>query len=321
MDAWLFPGHGSQYAGMGGWCRTDTNARELFDMAETLSDLPIRRAMARGPISDLTRPDILEPALVALQIAQVERLRRQAFRPDAVAGYSVGEIAALYTAGVLSRIDAVRFAATRGRLLQSLADRGSWCMVAVSRIDCGELAPAFASLMREGSFAIGAFNARDHITITGVESAVGRAEALAVTRGAACARLDVAGPWHSMIARDIATDVAALLASISFRVPTIPVWLGTTGAREERPAECRRVLADQLWRPVLWTNVLTGLWAAGVRSTLEIGPGHTLTGYLRRNWPAGRYSAAFLERENGRSLDTADLARLRERIQPAAVVS
>jgi [acyl-carrier-protein] S-malonyltransferase len=320
MDAWLFPGHGSQYPGMGRWCRTDADAQKIFDAAESLSGLPLRHAMTRGPIAELTRPDVLEPALVALQIAHVERLRRHDIRPDAVAGYSVGEIAALCAAGVVSRYDALRLAAARGRLLQTLADRGCWRMATVSRIDCGELTSAIRPLLHTGSVAIGAFNARDHVMITGVDSAVRRAEALAVTREAACAHVDVAGPWHSIIARDIAIEVAALMTSIPFRRPDIPVWLGTIGGREDTPGECRRALADQIWRPVLWTSVLASLWAAGVRRSVEIGPGHSLTGFLRRNWPAGRFVATFLERENGRSIDAADVMRVFDQSRPVALV-
>lgn len=297
MKAWLFPGQGSQYPGMGRWVWSDhSSAQKILAMAELSSGLPLRDTMRIGPSERLMRSDVAEPAITALAIAYVVLLREQGMRPGVVAGYSLGEIAAMFAAGVIELEEALEIATLRGQLLQSAAERGRWRMIVANGLPSGYETGA--------GTAIAAWNGPSDVTITGEESSVRREEILLIRAGARVGEVSVCGPWHSSLAGEVANALEAKLGGFHFRAPEVPVFLGSTGKCESRPEELRRSLSLQIAVPVLWTGVLDGLWTCGVRESLEVGPGRTLTGFLRRNWSGRAYSAAFLERENGSRSNT-----------------
>jgi [acyl-carrier-protein] S-malonyltransferase len=290
MRAWLFPGQGSQYPGMGERLWEEPSAQKVVALAESLSQLPLCALMQSGPSEQLMRADVVEPAIAAVEIAYVVWLNEQGLRPDVVAGYSMGEIAALFAAGVIALEDALEIAMLRGQVLQAAADGGRWRMVSGT-----EFPPGYET---GAGVAIAAWNAPGDVTITGEESSVWREETILIRAGAKLSNVSVSGPWHSKWAGEVAAAIEQKLRGFRFSAPVAPVFLGSTGTSEGRPEELRRSLSRQIATPVLWSTVLEGLWNAGVRETLEVGPGRTLTGFLRRNWNGRYYSAAFLEREN-----------------------
>ena len=288
--AWLFPGHGSQYPGMGRrlW-QSDPVARDVLNRAERLSAVPLQRLMMRGPASELMCPDVLEPAIVAFQLAYVLHLRGCRERPRVVAGYSLGELAALFAAGVLDMGDALRIAVLRGRSLRAVAEAGDWRMIGASGV---------GDDYRTGNeVAVAAWNAPGDLTVVGADPAVRREEQFLLRKGARISDIAAAGPWHCELARTAAIEIGRALRPFDFREPQVPVYLGSTGGCENRPEELRRLLAEQIAAPVRWREVAESLWAAGVRQTIEIGPGRTLTAFLRRNWAGRPCSLRFLERD------------------------
>src|SRR5215472_8135932 len=137
-QAWLFPGQGSQYPGMGRWLwETDPVAKEILEAAACHSAIPLRSLMMRGSRIELMRPEVMEPAIIAVQTSYVMTLRRHRILPDVVAGYSLGEIGAMFAAGVFSLEDALRIAVLRGRILQVTADTRDWRMIAATGLAVG----------------------------------------------------------------------------------------------------------------------------------------------------------------------------------------
>jgi [acyl-carrier-protein] S-malonyltransferase len=306
-EVWIFPGQGSQYQGMGQpLYEASDNASSILQKAEMLAGLPLDRIMKQGPREQLVQPVVLEPALVALQIAYVEELRKAGKHPDVVAGYSLGELAAFYCAEVLSLDDALRIAVLRSRILQKMAGE-SWRMVTVRGLSLETVEEIVAHIGFLYSIAVAAHNAPRHSAITGERHGVIKAEIKAFARGGITAAVEVAGPWHSALAADCTTEVRAALADFDFRPPKLPLYSSATGGLVTSEKELRRCLAEQISLPVLWNEVLAELWKRGARSSLEIGPGHVLTGFVRRVWPNGWHQARFLERESGSAILCRDL--------------
>jgi len=296
--AWLFPGHGSQYVGMGrelleSW----PAARATFERAEALSGLPLRRIMLRGSDEELRRPDVLEPALVALSLGHAGLASERFGPPRAVAGYSAGAVAALCRAGVLSEEDALQAAVLRGRILQRAAEAGGGGMSAVSGLSLSRVRRLVA---RVGGVELAGWNAPDQCTVTGRVEAIHLFERAALREGAGVSPVAAAGPWHGSLMREAAEEIAEALKPIRFSSPVLPVYTPVTGMREDDPAALRRGLAEQIMRPVLWRPLLR-LLLRDTERLYEIGPGHTLIGFARATVGSSRRHGLFaVERAGGR---------------------
>ncbi|HEX9282710.1 MAG TPA: ACP S-malonyltransferase [Gemmatimonadales bacterium] len=281
--AWLFPGHGSQYPGMGREVlQVSAAAREVFEAAEDLSELPLRKVMLSGPAERLGRPAMLEPALAALSLAHAAWLADYGLAPDSVAGYSAGEVAALYAAGVLCRVDALRLAVLRGRVLERAAAGPAVRTVALCCVPSRQVADLVRSLESRGPIAIAGWNAEDHTTITGMAEIVCDAERSARALGAVASAVEVGGAWHSPMLAEAAAEVLDWSRDVEFRPPCVPLYAGASGRRESDPDRIRLCVARQICQPVRWRQVLDSLLRNGCTRFLELGPGGVLTSFLRR---------------------------------------
>jgi [acyl-carrier-protein] S-malonyltransferase len=258
--AWLFPGQGAQYPGMGRrlWDRF-AQARSIAEEAEALSGLPLREIARRGPADRLRRCDVLEPVLAAVSLSYAAILREHGRAPAFVAGYSAGEVAALCCAGAITRTDALRIAVHRGRILQDAAAARPGRMIAAYRIPAAVVAAVVAELAPRGALAIAAWNAPDHVTLAGDEATIGLAERRLLRLKAEVAPIDVAGPWHCHLLDRAAERAAGVLEAIPFRAPTVPVYTSASGRIETDPGRLRRDLAEQLRAPVRWGAILDDL--------------------------------------------------------------
>jgi [acyl-carrier-protein] S-malonyltransferase len=300
-EVWIFPGQGSQYPGMGRRLYLGSGARAVLQRAERLAGLPLGSIAAWGPREQLLQPMVLEPAVTALQIAYVDELKKSGAQPHCVAGYSLGELSAFYAAGVVSQADALEIAVARGRILQKIAAgaAGRWRMTAVRGVSLATLESIVARLSAFYTIAVAAYNAPDQAAITGDTFGVIKAENELAALGGVTSVIDVAGPWHCSLAESCVGEIQEAVRTFTFREPAITLYSSTTGGALAGEEELRRCLAEQIALPVLWNQVLTALWSQGVRSSIEIGPGHALTGFVRRTWPNHGRESRFLERENG----------------------
>ncbi len=300
--AWVFPGQGSQYPGMGRELfQRSAAAREWLATAEELSQQPLTRLVRQGPLADLTRPVILEPLLTALNCAYADDLREQDLRPDCVAGYSAGEVAALYAAGVLDRGQALQVAVLRGRILERHAGRLNGGMMALYGVPADVLERLMLEVQVLGSVAVGARNGQRHLTMTGARSVVVELERRALALGARSAPIDAAGPWHCELLAEASQELLEALRTVPFLPPRLPIFACATGALVLNPQELKAQLAAQLSRPVQWDTVVSAMLKQGVRVFLEVGPGRVLNGLLsQQDLPAGT-RRHFLERPDGRT--------------------
>ena len=280
----LFPGQGSQRVGM---------LRDLAcvfpemlaaleasgEVARAIHPVPsfdpaVREAQAKA----LTRTDVAQPALGAVELGALEVLRRFGVRADAYAGHSFGELVALHAAGCFDAATLRKLSAARGRLMAGDgADRGT--MLAVQ----APLEAIDALIEAEGlEVVLANRNAPAQGVLSGSRAAIERAEAACRAKGMRCSRLQVGAAFHSPLVADAVAAFAQELAAAEIRAGAVPVVANTTGERwPVDPDAVRAQLAEQLARPVRFVEVVERLHADGVTTFLEVGPRAVLTGLVR----------------------------------------
>lgn len=283
--AWLFPGQGAQYPGVGrGFAFDHPLVRPVFEEAEAACDQSLRELAVEGSAEQLRNPAVLEPLLVAFSLAYIALLRNRGSHPAAVAGYSAGAISALYCAGVINRTAAFTIAAQRGQLLARSAPSCRGTMAAVFDLPAPKLLQVMSDVMGDAPVEIAGWNAPDHITVVGADRSITRAIEAVREAGGQVFPVDVAAAWHSRVAEPIASECHALLERLVFSVPEVPFYCSVAGRRESDPERLRALLAEQIHRPVMWQAAIGNLRASeGITDFIEVGCGRSLKGFTQRN--------------------------------------
>jgi [acyl-carrier-protein] S-malonyltransferase len=285
--AFVFPGQGSQYAGMGKLlAERYPEAREVFEQADVTLEMPLSRLCFEGPDGALKRTENTQPALLAVSIAAFRVLEAEGLRPDLVAGHSLGEYSALVAAGSLDFRDALRLVQKRGRYMQEAVPEGTGAMAAILRLPEEKLQAVLAEAAQGEVVTAANFNSPDQIVIAGHAEAVERAMALAKAAGARRAvPLQVSAPFHCPLMRPAQQRLKADLDATHFRdlrVPLINNWQ----AREITAAsDARYGLFEQIPNPVRWTDSVRLMTELGVDRCIETGPGSVLVGLCRATAP------------------------------------
>jgi [acyl-carrier-protein] S-malonyltransferase len=313
--AFIFPGQGAQAVGMGkDIYEAFAAAKVVFDTAEQVSGLPLKKLCFEGPEDQLHRTDIAQPAIFTVSAAMLACMdsflapqQVEAMRPTFMAGLSLGEYTALYAADMIGFEDALRLVTRRGAAMQSAATAVPSGMVSVVGLDeakANELCQAAAG---GGVLTCANFNCPGQIVVSGAIGACQRAEAMAKDFGASGAiPLKVAGAFHSAIMQPAADELGKALAAVNFRKPRgLPVSAdrsapATVAFGQEFAAAGTQVVANvdaqpyaceacvkgkllaQLTGPVRWQQSMEFLLAQGVERFYEIGPGRVLAGLMRR---------------------------------------
>ena len=301
--AFIFPGQGSQYVGMGrDFFDADPGVRELFDLAEERTGLPLKRLCFEGPMEELTETANLQPAVTLVNLCVFQVLSAAGVAPQAVCGHSLGEYSALFAAGVLSAQDTMAAVAQRGRLMHREAEAHPGAMAAVIGLTPEKLAGLVHPLTKEGAIALANFNTPEQTVISGTPEIVARAGNLAKTEGARVVPLKVSGAWHSPLMLGANADFAAFMDTLNFQAPSLPIYLNATAAPETDPARLRTAMGQQLTSPVRWADLIVNLQAAGVDTWVEVGPKNVLKGLVRKILP-GEPPESFHNVENRESLE------------------
>jgi [acyl-carrier-protein] S-malonyltransferase len=285
-SAWVFPGQGSQHAGMGAdLVEASPAARALFEAADSALGRPLSRLCFDGPEDELSRTDNAQPAIYTMSLACLAAARERGSAGDApafVAGHSLGEYTALAAAGAMAFEDGLRLVETRGRLTHAAALATPGGMAAVLGLD----EPALQAVCDEAGAELCNLNAPGQIVIGGRIEALERAMALAQERGARRAvRLDVTGAFHTSLMQPAVEEFRAAVEATPMSTPTVPFVMNRSGEPTSDPAEIREELVHQLTHPVRWVTCVEKMTAAGVGSYVEFGPGKVLTGLIKRIAP------------------------------------
>jgi len=281
--AFLFPGQGSQYAGMGkSLAEAYPAARAVFEEADDGLGFALSRLCFEGPEDELKRTENTQPALLAVSTAALRVLEERGLRPDYVAGHSLGEYSALVAAGGLRFADAVRLVRQRGRYMQEAVPAGVGAMAALLKLPAGALDAVLEQAAQGEVVSAANFNSPDQVVIAGHAGAVARAMELAKAAGAKRAvLLPVSAPFHCALMRPAQEKMKTELDAAPFgelRCPLINNWQ----AREIRTGgEAREGLYQQIPNPVRWLETVRYLAAQGVEQFVEVGAGGVLTGLLR----------------------------------------
>lgn len=281
--AFLFPGQGSQYVGMGKTLasRFDT-AREIFHTADQALGFSLTQLCFDGPAEELQRTENTQPALLTVSIAAYRVLEEQGLRPDCVAGHSLGEYSALVAAGALDFPDAVRLVRNRGRYMQEAVPQGVGAMAALLKLPEGKLESVLNEAAQGEVVSAANLNSPDQVVIAGHAGAVNRAVELAKAAGARRAvLLPVSAPFHCSLMKPAQERLARDLQAIEFRdlkVPLVNNWQARVIHTGE---EARQGLYEQVPNPVRWADSIQRLAAEGITRFIEVGAGGVLTGLLR----------------------------------------
>lgn len=284
VTAWLLPGQGSQFPGMGRDLYASFPAvRQIFSLAEQLSGEALWRFSSQGPAEMLLRTDILQPAVTALNLGCVALLQEAGYGPRFVAGHSLGEFSALHAAGVLSTEETLRLVVARGKLMHEAAGKADGGMIAVKNLDAAAISAILAEHSGDGGTCIANYNAPDQVVLSGDWESLRQVHSQVAKRGGQATVLNVAGPWHSRWMQEAAVKFESLMNSVIFRPPLCPVFLNVTGRATSDADEIRNVMRRQMTSPVRWQSIIRGMLMAGVDLFLEVGPGKVLRGLVRRN--------------------------------------
>ncbi len=285
--AYVFPGQGAQYVGMGRALRDAFPvAREAMEEADDALRLSLSRLFLEGPEDELRLTYYTQPAILTVSIACLRVLRSLVIglEPAVVAGHSLGEYSALVAAGALSFSDALRLVHLRGRLMDAAVPAGQGSMAAVLGADQAALERLCQEVSQEGGpVEVANVNCPGQLVISGAAEAVAIVSRRIGESGARRAiPLGVSGPFHSSLMLSAGDRLAETLARVDVRDANPPVVANVHARPVDRAADIRKALAQQVARPVLWEASVNTMADLGVNAFLELGPGSVLSGLIRK---------------------------------------
>jgi len=283
--AYIFPGQGSQYSGMGRELAEKYRAsRQVFEEADDALGFSISRLCFEGTAEELQLTENTQPAILTTSIATLRAMESEGFKAaDFVAGHSLGEYSALVAAGALSLTDAVRTVRLRGRFMQEATPVGSGAMAAVIGADVGTVEEACNEAAQNEVCSPANINSPNQIVIAGSAQAVDRAVALLKERwGKRAIKLSVSAPFHCALMLPAQERLAAELEKIEFNDLRLPLITNVDAAAIRLGIDARDALIRQVSSPVRWLESVQLLIQEGVEMFVEVGPGKVLCGLVRQ---------------------------------------
>ena len=287
--AFLYAGQGSQCTGMGkDLYEKNDFVRSSIDRAdELLPELSLKATMFEGPEDKLSETHITQPALAAFAVGVTESLFDAGIRPDYVAGQSLGEYSALFAVGVFDKDTLFKTTAFRGCEMEKAAAGIAFRMTAVLGLEEKEVRAICDQIKKEDQSAmveISNLNGKGQVVIAGNEADVMKAEEAASAAGAKkCIALKVGGPFHTSRMKPAGKALESYFENISFGQMQIPVLFNVTGKELSADEDIKSLLIRQVSETVRLTDILTSLEEKGVTKVVEIGPGKTIAGMIRRS--------------------------------------
>src|SRR5205807_3442520 len=289
--AFVFPGQGSQYVGMGqAIAQAYPAGRAALDEADAALGGGLLRLMYEGPEEELRKTANTQPAILAVSVAVHRVLVREAggtfVFPAFYAGHSLGEYSALVAAGALSLRDAIKAVRARGSFMQEAVPAGEGAMAAILGLDAPAVKEACAEAQHQESGKVvepANYNSPEQTVIAGHAQAVDRAIGICKARGAKRAMpLPVSAPFHCSLMSPVQPRLADVLGAVQMKQPNAPVIANATAEPNTDPARILPLLLTQVTSPVRWVETIQKMALNGVDILIELGPGKVLSGLARR---------------------------------------
>jgi [acyl-carrier-protein] S-malonyltransferase len=276
----LFPGQGSQYAGMADpWIAHEAGAAALSELSEAWGRDVVELCRDAEALSTT---ELVQPALFACDLAAFRVLEAEGARFEAAAGHSLGEFVALVAASVLHAVDAFRIVVTRGRAMQEASDATPSGMTAIIGLSPGDAAEVCGIAGRGDVLEVANENAPKQIVLSGSIPAVERAEEAARSKGAKAIRLRVAGAFHSPLMRPAQGPLREAVSHARFHEPRMALVPNVSGRITREPSAIRDLLSRHVVSPVRWERSVRALVEVGIDTFVEAGPGDVLAKLVRR---------------------------------------
>jgi [acyl-carrier-protein] S-malonyltransferase len=301
--AFLFPGQGSQFIGMGkDMAGHFSEAKEVFDELDDVCGKPMSKLCFEGPIEELTLTVNLQPAITAVNLACLSALRRSGIRPMVSAGHSLGEYSALVAAESLSDYDALKIVKKRGELMHREAVSNPGTMAAILGMSFEDVEKIVAKAGDSGVLAVANHNTAEQIVISGEQEPLSKAIEIVKKAGGKAIPLKVSGAWHCLLMEKAVDDFHVFVKDIPFSPPQTTVLFNATAKSETGPEEIKGLMVKQLISPVKWYDIIINMVSSGVDTFVEVGPKKVLTGLAKKILPRDT-EAKIYNIEDTRSLE------------------
>ena len=294
MKAYVFPGQGAQFSGMGAdLYEKYPQAKEMFDKADEILGFQISKIMFSGTDEELRQTKVTQPA-VFLHSVVLAKVLGDNFKPDMVAGHSLGEFSALVAAGAMNFEDGLRLVSKRALAMQKACEAVPSTMAAVLALPDEKVEEICAAT--EGVVVPANYNCPGQLVISGEIPAVDAACEAAKAAGAKRAlRLPVGGAFHSPLMEPAREELAKAIAETPFSKPVCPVYQNVSTTAVTDPEEIKKNLITQLTAPVKWTQSVRNMVADGATVFVEVGPGKVLQGLVKKIEPSVEAYSAVVE--------------------------
>ena len=291
MKAYLFPGQGSQFPGMGKDLFDQSEiAKEMFQVSDEILGFDLSTILIAGSKEDLQQTRVTQPAIFLHSVITAKVMGNN-FRPDAVAGHSLGEFSALTAAGAIDFESGLKLVSQRAEAMQKACNLSEGRMAAVLGLE--DHVVEDICQQTSGVVVAANYNCPGQLVISGgkdaIESACKNLELVGARKALV---LPVSGAFHSPLMEPARTELANAIDSTNFSAPLCPIYQNTTAMSVEDPKEIKKNLIAQLTSPVMWTQTINAMVKSGITNFIEVGPGRVLQGLIRKIAPDVTVSSA-----------------------------